>query len=226
MIILLINGSLKRVQEPQARLQSVSVSDRAFFNYFNEALQGFIQVERGENREGIARMQRSIAGLPIAGIQIGRPALFYMLATAQLIAGQPEAGLVSVQEILPLLENSNQYWLSGFYQLKGKLLVNKYHATVSGQELNEEILFSSIQEAETCFLKAIEVAQRQGAKSWELKAAINLARLWQQQGKKDAARQMLGAIYGWFTEGFDALDLIEAKALLVDLENSHESILN
>ena len=218
MIFLLINGSLKSVQEPQARLQPVSESDRAFFNHFNEAMQGFIQVERGENREGIARMQRSLAGLPIAGIQIGRPALLYMLATAQLIAGQHEAGLASVQEILPLLENSNQYWLSGFYQLKGKLLVNKYPATVSGQELNEEILISSIQEAETCFLKAIEIARRQGAKSWELKATINLAHLWQQQGKEAAARQMLEALYSWFTEGFDTPDLIEARALLENLK--------
>jgi predicted ATPase len=202
------------------RFQPVSENDRAFFNHFTTVLQGFIQVEQGKIGEGIAHMQRGLADLPITGIQIGRPALLYMLATAQLMAGQPEAGLATVHEILTLLENSNQYWLSGFYQLKGKLLVNKYHATVSSQELNEEILISSIQEAETCFLKAIEVARRQGAKSWELKASIGLACLWQQDGKKEAARDMLGAVYAWFTEGFDTPDLIEAKALLDALEES------
>ena len=72
-------------------------------------------------------------------------------------------------------------------------------------------------EAEECFLKAIEVAQHQQAKSLELRATMSLARLWQRQDKKDDARQMLAAIYGWFTEGFDTKDLQEAKTLLQEL---------
>ena len=72
-------------------------------------------------------------------------------------------------------------------------------------------------EAEACFQKAIEVARKQQAKSWELRASISLARLWQQQGKKAAARQMLADVYNWFTEGFDTKDLQEAKALLEEL---------
>jgi hypothetical protein len=74
-------------------------------------------------------------------------------------------------------------------------------------------------EAEECFRKAIEVARRQQAKSLELRAVMSLSRLWQRQGKKDEARQMLAEIYGWFTEGFDTKDLQEAKALLE--ESSH-----
>ena len=62
-------------------------------------------------------------------------------------------------------------------------------------------------EAEECFWKAIEIARRQGAKSLELRAVMSLSRLWQQQGKKAEARQMLAEIYGWFTEGFDMKDL-------------------
>lgn len=69
-------------------------------------------------------------------------------------------------------------------------------------------------EAEACFLKAIEIARQQQAKSLEPRATMNLARLWQQQGKHHAARNMLSEIYGWFTEGFDTKDLQEAKALL------------
>jgi hypothetical protein len=70
-------------------------------------------------------------------------------------------------------------------------------------------------EAAACFLKAVEVARRQSAKSLELRAAVmSLARLWQQQGKKEEARRMLAGIYGWFTEGFDTADLKEAKVLL------------
>jgi len=72
-------------------------------------------------------------------------------------------------------------------------------------------------EAEACFWKAIEVARRQSAKSLELRASTSLARLWQQQGKKKEAHQMLAEIYGWFTEGFDTKDLQEAKALLDEL---------
>jgi predicted ATPase len=72
-------------------------------------------------------------------------------------------------------------------------------------------------EAEACFHKAIEIARRQEAKSLELRAVMSLARLWQQQGKRDQAHQMLAEIYGWFTEGFDTADLQEAKALLQEL---------
>jgi adenylate cyclase len=70
------------------------------------------------------------------------------------------------------------------------------------------------QEAEECFLKAIDIAQKQQAKSLELRATVSLARLWQQQGKIAEARQILADIYNWFTEGFDTVDLKEAKALL------------
>ena len=72
-------------------------------------------------------------------------------------------------------------------------------------------------EGKECFLKAIEIAQRQQAKSLELRAAMSLARLWQPQGGVKEARQMLAEIYGWFTEGFDTKDLQEAKTLLAEL---------
>lgn len=74
-------------------------------------------------------------------------------------------------------------------------------------------------EAESCYHQAIEIAQQQSAKSWELRAATSLARLWQQQCKRAEARQMLAGIYGWFTEGFDTPDLKDAKALLDELQS-------
>jgi predicted ATPase len=73
------------------------------------------------------------------------------------------------------------------------------------------------EEAEACFLKALEVARHQEAKLWELRASTSLARLWQQQGKWKEAHQLLSEIYNWFTEGFDTKDLQEAKALLEEL---------
>jgi predicted ATPase len=69
-------------------------------------------------------------------------------------------------------------------------------------------------EVETCFSRAIDIARRQQAKSWELRAAIDLARLWQDQGKRKEAHDLLSPIYGWFTESFDTADLKDAKALL------------
>jgi len=72
-------------------------------------------------------------------------------------------------------------------------------------------------EAEACFLKAIEIARKQQAKSWELRASTSLACLWQQQGKRPEAYRLLSEIYDWFTEGFDTKDLQEAKALLEEL---------
>ena len=69
-------------------------------------------------------------------------------------------------------------------------------------------------EAEACFQRALDVARRQEAKSLELRAAMSLSRLWQQQGKRTEARELLAPIYGWFTEGFDTADLQETKALL------------
>ena len=74
-------------------------------------------------------------------------------------------------------------------------------------------------EAEECFLKAIEVARKQQAKSLELRAVMSLSRLWQQQGKQKEAHEMLAEIYGWFTEGFDTKDLQEAKTLLEELNH-------
>jgi predicted ATPase len=72
-------------------------------------------------------------------------------------------------------------------------------------------------EAEAYFEQALTVARQQQAKSWELRAAMSMARLWRDQGKRDAARDLLAPVYGWFTEGFDTLDLKEAKALLDEL---------
>lgn len=86
------------------------------------------------------------------------------------------------------------------------------------EDTSPQLLTPSTQaEAEECFLKAIAIAQKQQAKSLELRAVMSMSRLWQQQGKHHAARTMLSEIYGWFTEGFDTVDLQEAKALLEEL---------
>jgi hypothetical protein len=107
------------------------------------------------------------------------------------------------------------------YRLKGELLLQQCQgsgftvpvASPQPLPLNPQAEV----EAETCFLKALEVARRQQAKSWELRAAISLSRLWQRQARHAEARQLLAALYGWFTEGFDTADLQEAKGVLEEL---------
>jgi predicted ATPase len=105
------------------------------------------------------------------------------------------------------------------YRLKGQLTLQKFQVAGSKfQVASPRPLTPNPQaEAEECFLKAVEIARRQQAKSWELRAVMSLSRLWQQQGKTEEARQMLAEIYDWFTEGFDTKDLQEAKALLEQL---------
>src|SRR5262249_178168 len=108
------------------------------------------------------------------------------------------------------VDNSGERWYEAeLYRLKGELTLKQ--SGVRGPEAEVQ------RQAEACFQKAFEVARRQQAKSLELRAGMSLSRLWQQQGRKEEARQMLAEIYGWFTEGFDTKDLQEANALLDEL---------
>jgi predicted ATPase len=109
---------------------------------------------------------------------------------------------------LVLVETTGERWYEAeLYRLRGELLLQ--HAIAESEE------------AEACFQQALTIAHRQQAKSWELRAAMSLSRLWQQQGKRAAAHELLAPIYGWFTEGFDTADLQEAKALLEELSRSN-----
>ncbi len=112
-------------------------------------------------------------------------------------------------------KTGERVWEAELYRLKGQLTLQKFQ--VSGSKFQVPPNPQAEAEAEACFLKAIEVARKQQAKSLELRAVMSVSRLWQRQGKKAEARQMLAEIYGWFTEGFDTKDLQEAKALLHEL---------
>jgi predicted ATPase len=136
--------------------------------------------------------------------------------------GQVEEGLSVLAETLVRVDKTGaRFSEAELYRLKGVLTLQKFQVPgAEGQVPYTQHLTLPDQaeaEAEACFHKAIEIARKQQAKSLELRAAISLARLWQHQGKKEQARQMLAEIYGWFTEGFDTKDLQEAKALLTEL---------
>ncbi len=123
-------------------------------------------------------------------------------------AGQAEEGLTVFAEALAITDRTGErYYEADLHRLRGELTLQS--ASQSGK--------SRATEAETHFAKALEVAHHQRAKSWELRAAMSLARLWQQQGKTAEAHELLAPVYNWFTEGFDTADLKDAKALLVAL---------
>ena len=118
-------------------------------------------------------------------------------------------------------ETGVRHYEAEMYRLKGELLLQKSNvrSLVSEVPNTQHPIPSTQAEAEACFLKAIEIARSQKAKSWELRAATSLARLWRQRSRQKEAHKLLSEVYNWFTEGFDTKDLQEAKALLDSLES-------
>jgi predicted ATPase len=165
---------------------------------------GWVQGKAGQGEGGAAHIRRALAEVRALGIGMNLTHFRGLLAEVNGIAGQAEGGLSAVAEALALVdETEERYYEAELCRLRGELLLQQ------GDEA----------EAEGTFHKAIEVARRQRAKSWELRAAMSLCRLWREQGKVEKAQQRLTEIYGWFTEGFDTPDLREASALLEDLSS-------
>jgi predicted ATPase len=166
-------------------------------------LRGWALAEQGHIEEGIAQIQEGLAVYRATGSELYRPYYLALLAEAYGKVGQTEEGLSILAEALALVDKTGECcYETELYRLKGELTLQ-----------------SKVKEAEECFLKAIELARRQQAKSLELRATVSLSRLWQSQGKKAEAHKLLSKVYYWFTEGFDTLDLKEAKALLESLES-------
>jgi predicted ATPase len=157
----------------------------------------------GEAAAGAALLRQGLAS-PDVGPEILRPHWLALLAEAYSLAGQPEDGLQVLAEAMTLMTTNEIWWLEPeMSRLQG--------------ELRLQLPNPEVPQAEACFQQAIDVARHQQAKALELRAALSMSRLWQQQGQRQAARELLAPIYGWFTEGFDTRDLQEAKALLGEL---------
>jgi predicted ATPase len=163
--------------------------------------QGWALAMQGEKAVGLAQLRQGLAAILATGQEQARPCWLVLLAEAVGHVGQVEEGLRLLVEALAVLEaNEHGDLLAEAHRLQGTLLLSQ--ATPDAAR------------AEACFQQAFTIARRQQAKSWELRAATSLARLWQHQGKRTAAYELLAPIYEWFTEGFDTADLQEAKALL------------
>jgi predicted ATPase len=159
--------------------------------------------------EGLVQIRQGLAMYQLTGAEYQRPHYLTLLAEASGRLGQPEEGLAALDEALTVMEQTGeQYYEAELHRQRGELLLLREaqsHPAQGGRKPHD---------AEACFQQALDIARRQEAKSLELRAAMSLSRLWQQQGKRAEAYELLAPIYGWFTEGFDTADLQEAKALL------------
>ena len=155
-------------------------------------------------------MRDGFAAWQATGAEVLRPYYLAMLAEVAARGGEVSEGLRLLDEALVAVDKSGERsWQAEVHRLKGELLLR--------QAGRGTVQPASIEDAEAYFHQAIEIARQQSARSLELRAVMSLARLWQQQGQRAAARELLALIYNWFTEGFDTADLQEAKTLLEEL---------
>jgi class 3 adenylate cyclase/predicted ATPase len=201
----LLHQLRREVRAAEERAEAtISLATQQGFPYFmadGSILHGWALTHQGQVKEGIEQMHQGLIAFCATGAALLRPYYLALLAEAHSAIGEPETGLTGLAEALTLVDKTGEQWCeSELHRLKGELLLqqNSDNATA----------------AETCFQHAITIAQNQQAKSFELRAATSLARLWQQQGKRQEAYDLLAPVYHWFTEGFDTADLQEAKALL------------
>ena len=170
-------------------------------------LHGWALVMQGQEETGMTQLHQGIAAVRATGAGMEQAYWLALLAEVYGHVRQPDMGLQALAEALALSHTMEQYrWEAELYRLQGALLLAQGD---KGQREQEE--------AEACFQQALVTARRQQAKSLELRAAMSLARLWQQQGRRAEAHQLLAEVYGWFTEGFETADVQEAGALLEQL---------
>jgi predicted ATPase len=166
--------------------------------------QGWALTRQEQGATGIAKLREGIEAALAAGSEQWRPYFLALLAEAAGAAGQPEDGLRLLAEAQDVMARTDER----FYEAELARLVGILQLAHSP---------TAQAEAENHMRHALDVARHQDAKSLELRAALSLSRLWQQQGKRAETRELLTPIYGWFTEGFDTTDLQEAKGLLDEL---------
>jgi predicted ATPase len=186
--------------------------EHGFAQYLSWArlLHGWALAAQGQGDEGLDQMRQGLTAYEATGAAIWRPYFLALLAEVYGQVGTVDEGLHVLAKALAAVQlTGERLWEAELHRLTGELMLQaKPEYPVPGNDL------SHTAEAEACLHQALAVARRQQAKSWELRAATSLARLWQRQGKQHEARVLLAPVYGWFTEGFDTADLQEARALL------------
>ena len=166
--------------------------------------QGWLFALTGNTRKAVSTITSGIAASRSTGTTLFIPSWLSLLAKAHADLGQFDDAWRCIEESITAVETTGERWCEAE--------VNRVAGEIALLSTEPEKA-----KAEEYFNRALEVARKQQAKSWELRAAMSMARLWRDLGKRDEARELLAPVYGWFTEGFDTLDLKEAKALLDEL---------
>jgi class 3 adenylate cyclase/DNA-binding winged helix-turn-helix (wHTH) protein/predicted ATPase len=191
------------VVQERAEALIAHASDQGFAQWRAQGtmLCGWARATQGRVTEGFEQLQQGLEAYRRTGAVLGLPYYLTCLAEVYGHMGREDKGVAMLDEALALGAHTGMRVAeAGQLCLKGVFLGRQAHPDLHG--------------AEACFQQALTVARHQQAKSFELRAAMSLSRLWQQQGKQTEARELLAPVYGWFTEGFDTADLQEAKALL------------
>jgi len=198
-------------REPQAAHEQAAAlmtlaTDQGFAYHLARGmvLHGWSLAMQGQGEAGITEIRQGMAAHTATGAKSGQPYFLGLLADAYGVSGHLEAGLEVLAEALVEMETSKvRFHAAELYRLKGVFLLK--------QPLPD------VPQAEACLHRALDIARQQGARSWELRAATSLARLWCEQDKRQGAYDLLLPVYEWFTEGFDTVDLQDAGALLAQL---------
>ena len=200
----------RREREPVRELaeELVPLAKEQSFPYWLAAgtiLWGWALADEGRSQTGIAALRDGIAAWRATGAELYMPYHLALLAEAEAKDGQATEALSRLAEALARATKTGEQWFDAeLHRLKGGVL-----SSLHGGDRTE---------AEACFRRALEVARGQGARMWELRAAADLARLLAAKGERAQACDLLAPIYGWFTEGFETPDLVEARELLGTLQ--------
>jgi len=185
--------------------ETISLADEKnalFFKAFGARLRGQLLFLTGDVQSAVQTLNSTLALFRTTGMTVFSPLLLSDLALAHMKMGQFNDAHRCITEAIGVGETTGERWSDAeLHRVAGELA----------------LLRSEPLEAEAHLENARSIARAQQARSWELRAAMSLARLWRDQGKRDEARDLLAPVYGWFTEGFDTLDLKEAKSLLDEL---------
>jgi predicted ATPase len=178
--------------------------DALFWKAHGMLQQGQLFTLTGKAADAVQTITSGITAYRSTGATLWIPWCLSYLARAHAELGQYDDAWRCIGEALTAVETTKEKWCEAeVHRMAGEIALIEPQPDAA--------------KAEAYFERALSVARRQQAKSWELRAAMSMARLWRDQGKRDEARDLLAPIYGWFTEGFDTLDLMQAKALLDEL---------
>jgi adenylate cyclase len=200
--IRLAGGDVSAAKENIEELVRLAAEERLpLYRIVAELYLGWVHCHEGRPEQGVASMRHALDGIRVIGFDAEHTQFSALLVEAYGRAGQAEEALAAVNEALEFAERTGEvYYEPELLRLKGELFLERDEAG-----------------AQTCFQQALDVARQQRARSWELRAATSLARLWQRQGRREDAKKLLAAVHDWFTEGFDSADMKAAKTLLEEL---------